>query len=79
MDPATIICQGVRLLSTYEPSLMLFSVAQIVKTRLKQNGRIIFDMSYVRTKDKNNVLIIMLNGKEGIICNGNKMQKWNLN
>ena len=58
---------------------MLFSVAQVVKTRLKQNGSIIFDMSYVRTKDKNNVLIIMLNGKESRICNDNKMQKWNLN
>lgn len=58
---------------------MLFSVAQIVKTRLKQNRSIIFDMSYVRTKDKNNVLIIMLNGKESRICNDNKMQKWNLN
>ena len=58
---------------------MLFSVAQIVKTRLKQNGSIIFDMSYVSTKDKNNVLIIMLNGKESIIYNDNKMQKWNLN
>ena len=57
---------------------MLFSVAQIVKTRLKQNRSIIFDMSYVRTKDKNNVLIIMLNGKESIICNDNKMQKLNL-
>ena len=45
---------------------MLFSVAQVVKTRLKQNGRIIFDISYARTKDKNNVLIIMLNGKESI-------------
>ena len=58
---------------------MLFSVAQIVKTRLKQNRSIIFDMYYVRTKDKNNILIIMLNGKESIICNDNKMQKWNLN
>lgn len=58
---------------------MLFSVAQIVKTRLKQNRNIIFDMSYVSTKDKNNVLIIMLNGKESIIYNDNKMQKWNLN
>ena len=58
---------------------MLFSVAQIVKTRLKQNRSIIFDMSYVRTKDKNNVLIIMLNGKESRIYNDNKMQKWNLN
>ena len=58
---------------------MLFSVAQVVKTRLKQNRRIIFDMSFVRTKDKNNVLIIMLCGKESIICNDNKMQKWNLN
>ena len=58
---------------------MLFSVAQIVKTRLKQNRSIIFDMSYVRTTDKNNVLIIMLNGNESIICNDNKMQKWNLN
>lgn len=58
---------------------MLFSVAQIVKTRLKQNRSIIFDMSYVRTKDKNNILIIMLIGKESIICNDNKMQKWNLN
>ena len=58
---------------------MLFSVAQVVKTRLKQNRSIIFDMSYVRTKDKNIVLIIMLNGKESIICNDNKMQKWNLN
>ena len=58
---------------------MLFSVAQIVKTRLKQNRSIIFDMSYVRTKDKNNVLIIMLNGTESIICNDNKTQKWNLN
>ena len=38
---------------------MLFSVAQIVKTRLKQNRSIIFDMSYVRTKDKNNILNIM--------------------
>ena len=36
-------------------------------------------MSYVRTKDKNNVLVIMLNGKENIICNDNKMQKLNLN
>ena len=54
-------------------------MAQIVKTRLKQNRSIIFVMSYVRAKDKNNVLIIMLNGKESIICNGNKMQKWNLN
>ena len=54
---------------------MLFSVAQIVKTRLKQNGSIIFDISYARTKDKNNVLVIMLNGKESIICNDNKMQK----
>ena len=36
-------------------------------------------MSYVRTKDKNNVLIIMLNSKESRICNDNKMQKWNLN
>ena len=59
--------------------MMLFSVAQIVKTRLKQNRNIIFDMSYVSTKDKNNVLIIMLNGKESIIYNDNKMQKWNLN
>ena len=58
---------------------MLFSVAQIVKTRLKQKESIIVDMSYVRTKDKNNVLIIMLNGKESIICNDNKMHKWNLN
>lgn len=58
---------------------MLFSVAQIVKTRLKQNRSIIFVMSYVRTKDKNIVLIIMLNGKESIIYNDNKMQKWNLN
>ena len=58
---------------------MLFSVDQIVKTRLKQNRSIIFDMSYVRTKDRNNILIIMLNGKESIICNDNKMQKWNLN
>ena len=58
---------------------MLFSVTQIVKTRLKQNRSIIFDMSYVRTKDKNNVLIIMLKCKESIICNDNKMQKWNLN
>ena len=58
---------------------MLFSVAQVVKTRLKQNRSIIFDMSYVRAKDKNNVLIIMLNGKKSIICNDNKMQKWNLN
>ena len=58
---------------------MLFSVAQVVKTRLKQNGSIIFDISYARTKDKNNVLIIMLNGKESIIYNNNKMQKWNLN
>ena len=58
---------------------MLFSVAQIVKTRLKQKGSIIFDMSYVRTKDRNNILIIMLNGMESIICNDNKMQKWNLN
>ena len=58
---------------------MLFSVAQIVKTRLKQNRSIIFDMSYLRTKDKINVLIIMLNGKESIIYNDNKMQKWNLN
>lgn len=58
---------------------MFFSVAQIVKTRLKQNRSIIFVMSYVRTKDKNNVLIIMLNGKESIIYNDNKMQKWNLN
>ena len=54
---------------------MLFSVAQIVKTRLKQNRSIIYDMSYVRTKDKNNVLIIMLNCTESIICNDNKMQK----
>ena len=53
---------------------MLFSVAQIVKTRLKQNRSIIFDMSYVRTKDKNNVLIITLICKESIICNDNKMQ-----
>lgn len=52
---------------------------QIVKTRLKQNRSTIFVMSYVRAKDKNNVLIIMLNGKESIICNDNKMQKWNLN
>ena len=58
---------------------MLFSVDHVVKTRLKQNGSIIFGMSYVRTKDKNIVLIIMLNGKESIICNDNKMQKWNLN
>ena len=58
---------------------MLFSVAQIVKTRLKQNRSIIFVMSYVRTKDKNNVLIIMLICKGSIICNDNKMQKWNLN
>jgi len=58
---------------------MLFSVAQIVKTRLKQNRSIIFDMSYVRTKDKNNILIIMLNCKKSIIWNDNKMQKWNLN
>ena len=58
---------------------MLFSVDQIVKTRLKQNRSIIFDMSYVRTKDRNNILIIMLNGTESIICNDNKMQKWNLN
>ena len=58
---------------------MLFSVAQIVKTRLKQKRSIIFDMSYVRTKDRNNILIIMLNGMESIICNDNKMQKWNLN
>ena len=58
---------------------MLFSVAQIVKTRLKQNRSIIYDMSYVRTKDKNIALIIMLNGTESIICNDNKMQKWNLN
>ena len=58
---------------------MLFSVAQIVKTRLKQNRSILFDMSYVRTKDKNNVLIIMLNCTESIICNVNKMQKCNLN
>lgn len=58
---------------------MLFSVVQIVKTRLKQNRSIIFDMSYVSTKDKNKVLIIMLNGKESVICNDNKMQKWNLN
>ena len=54
---------------------MLFSVAQIVKTRLKQKGSIIFDMSYVRTKDKNIVLTIMLNGKQSIIYNDNKMQK----
>ena len=54
---------------------MLFSVAQIVKTRLKQKGSIIFDMSYVRTKDENNILTIMLNGKESIIYNDNKMQK----
>ena len=59
--------------------MMLFSVAQIVKTRLKQNRSIIFDMSYVRTKDKNIILIIMLNGNESIICNDNKMQKRNLN
>ena len=58
---------------------MLFSVEQIVKTRLKQNRSIIFVMYYVRTKDKNIVLIIMLNCKESIICNDNKMQKWNLN
>ena len=58
---------------------MLFSVAQVVKTRLKQNKSIIFDISYARTKDKNNVLIIMLNCKESIIRNDNKMQKWNLN
>jgi len=58
---------------------MLFSVAQIVKTRLKQNRSIIFDMSYVRTKDKNNILIIMFNGNESIIFNDNIMQKWNLN
>ena len=58
---------------------MLFSMAQVVKIRLKQNRSIIFDMSYVRTKDKNNILIIMLNGKESIICNDNKMQKRNLN
>ena len=58
---------------------MLFSVAQIVKTRLKQNRSIISDMSYVRTKDNNNVLNIMLNGKESIIYNYNKMQNWNLN
>ena len=36
-------------------------------------------MPYVRAKDKNNVLIIMLNSKKSIICNENKMQKWNLN
>ena len=59
--------------------MMLFSVAQIVKTRLKQNRSIISDMSYVRTKDNNNVLNIMLNGKESIIYNYNKMQNWNLN
>ena len=59
--------------------MMLFSVEQIVKTRLKQNRSIIFVMYYVRTKDKNIVLIIMLNCKESIICNDNKMQKWNLN
>ena len=58
---------------------MLFSVAQVVKTRLKQNISIIFDMSYIRTKDKNNVLIIMLNCTVSIICNDNKMQKWNFN
>ena len=58
---------------------MLFSVARIVKTRLKQNRSIIFDMSYVRTKDKNIVFIITLNGNESIIYNDNKMQKWNLN
>ena len=51
---------------------MLFSVAQIVKTRLKQKGSIIFDMSYVRTKDENNILTIMLNGKESIIYNDNQ-------
>ena len=55
--------------------MMLFSVAQIVKTRLKQKVSIIFDMSYVRTKDKNNVLIIMLICKESIIYYDNKMQK----
>ena len=58
---------------------MLFSVDQVVKTRLKQNESIIFDMSYVRTKDKNIVFVMMLNGKESIICNDNKMQKCNLN
>ena len=58
---------------------MLFSVAQIVKTRLKQNRSIIYDMSYVSTKDKNIALIIMLNCKKSIIYNDNKMQKWNLN
>lgn len=58
---------------------MLFSVAQIVKTRLKQNRSIIFDMSYVRTKDKNNILVIMLNCTVSIIYNDNKMQKCNLN